>query len=127
MPTVLIVEDDAAHMRLAAMLLAKAGYAVVEAPDADIGLRLARERLPDLILMDVKLPGMDGLEATRIIKASPELSAIPVIIVSSYIGENPAVVAAAAGAAGFMLKPYHYKEFLAAVANALANATRAKP
>lgn len=119
MQTVLIVEDDEAHMRLAAMLLGRAGYRVLEAQTAEDGLRIARERLPDLILMDAKLPGMDGLEATRSIKAEPALQAIPVFILSSYLGENAAAIAAAAGASGFIAKPFHYTDFFAVIARVL--------
>ena len=119
MQTVLIIEDDEAHMRLAATLLGRRGYKVLEAQTAEDGLRIAEERLPDLILMDAKLPGMDGLEATRTIKAAPRLRAIPVFIISSYLGENPAAIAAAAGASGFIAKPFHYTEFLAAIARVL--------
>jgi two-component system cell cycle response regulator DivK len=114
--TILIIEDNPGHMRLAESLLGKAGYAVLQAQDAEAGLQLARERLPDLILMDVQLPGMDGIEATRALKADPRTGAIPVIVVTSYRGEHPATAARDAGASGYIAKPYHHTEFLAEIA-----------
>src|SRR5574340_537851 len=79
MAKVLVVEDNPANLKLTALLLEKAGYAVLRAEDADAGLALARAELPDLILMDIQLPGMDGLAATALLKQDPATRAIPVI------------------------------------------------
>jgi len=68
MATVLVVEDDPANMKLAALLLRSAGYQVLQAVDAQGGIALARSAQPDLVLMDIRLPGMDGLAATRVLK-----------------------------------------------------------
>lgn len=119
MQTILIVEDNPSHMELAATLLGKFGYAVLKAGDAEEGLRLVRERHPDLVLMDVNLPGTDGLTATRQLKDDPATRDIPVVVQTSFVSEHPEREILAAGAAGFIAKPYHYKEFLSAVQAAL--------
>lgn len=122
--TVLIVEDDASHRFLATRLLSKAGFAVLQAPDAETGLELTRARRPDLILMDVNLPRMSGLDATRLLKGEPSTRSIPVIVVSSYLGENPATIATAAGASAYVAKPYHHAEFLDTISRALGEPQR---
>jgi len=119
MKTILIIEDNPAHMKLAALLLEKSGYAVLSAADAETGLQLARERRPDLIIMDLQLPGMNGLEATRRLKQADATHAIPVIAVTSYLSEHPEADILAAGCIAMISKPYHYKDFLAAISAAL--------
>ena len=79
MAEILIVEDNAANMRLARLLLTSAGHSVICAADAETGLKLARELQPALILMDIQLPGMDGLKATSLLKSDALTAAIPVI------------------------------------------------
>lgn len=115
MQTILIVEDNPAHMKLAAMLLGKFGYTALQATDAEAGLRLAREAHPDLILMDIDLPGMDGITATRRLKEDAALRDIPVIGQTSFTAEYTAAQIIAAGAVGLIAKPYHYKDFIAAI------------
>ena len=119
MQTILIVEDNPSHMALAAALLGKFGYAVLKAGDAEEGIRLVRERHPALVLMDINLPGMDGLTATRQIKDDPATQDIPIIVQTSFVSEYPEREIRAAGAAGFIAKPFHYKELLEAVKAAL--------
>lgn len=119
MQTILIVEDNPTHAKLATVLLEKTGYAVLWAGDAEEGLRIAREQQPDLILMDIQLPGMDGLTATRELKDNPATRAIPVIALTSYSTEYPDRVTYASGANGFIAKPYHYKELLEVIKAAL--------
>jgi len=119
MKTILIIEDNPDHMKLAVLLLEKFGYAVLSAANAETGIQLARERHPDLILMDIQLPDMDGLEATRRLKAADATRAIPVIAVTSYLSEHPEADTLAAGCAAMIAKPYHYKDFLAAIRAAL--------
>lgn len=119
MSTVLIVEDNSGHLKLAAALLQRFGYDVLEAMDAAEGLRLAREKRLDLILMDIQLPGMDGLTATRELKQDAATSAIPVIAVTSYLMEYPEREVRAAGCAGFIAKPYHHAELRTVVEAAL--------
>jgi len=119
MTTVLIVEDNPAHLKLATLLMDRFGYAVLGATDAAEGLLLAREKHPDLILMDIQLPGMDGMEATRELKRDAATKDIPVIAVTSYLAEYSEHEARAAGCAGFIAKPYHHAELRAAVEAAL--------
>jgi two-component system cell cycle response regulator DivK len=121
---VLIVDDNSAHLRLAATLLEYAGYAVLEAGDAEAGMALAREKRPDLVLMDIQLPGMDGFAATRLLKADPRTAPIPVLAMTSYLAGHLPADARAAGCAGFIAKPWHYKKFLEAVEKALGSAAR---
>lgn len=83
MANILIVEDNAANMRLACLLLTTVGHNVLCARDAETGLTLARERKPELILMDIQLPGMDGLAATSILKQDAQTAAIPVIALTA--------------------------------------------
>lgn len=118
--TILIVEDNPGHAKLAAALLEKTGYAVLHAGTAEEGMQLAREQQPDLILMDIQLPGLDGLAATRRLKNDPATRAIPVILLTSFSAEYPESEAHANGADGFIAKPYHYKDFLATVSSVLA-------
>jgi two-component system cell cycle response regulator DivK len=85
MAKILIVEDNAANMTLAVFLLQSAGHAVLKATDAEVGLMLARAEQPDLILMDIHLPGMDGLEATAQLKDEDATRAIPVVDTREFL------------------------------------------
>jgi two-component system, cell cycle response regulator DivK len=122
MANVLIVEDNPANMTLAVFLLESAGHQVMRATDAEAGLQLARTRHPDLILMDIQLPGMDGLAATTQLKREPETRAIPVIALTALAMKGDEERIRAAGCDGYIGKPMRYKEFLAAVAAQLAPA-----
>ncbi len=115
MATVLIVEDNADNLKLATFLLESAGYTVISAPDAEAGLALARGAAPDLILMDIQLPGMDGLQATALLKADEATRAIPVIALTALAMKGDEERIRAAGCDGYIGKPMRYKEFLAAV------------
>ena len=116
MATVLIVEDNPANMTLAVFLLESAGHRVLTAKDAEAGLALARSSHPDLILMDIQLPGMDGLAATTQLKADPATRAIPVIALTALAMKGDEERIRAAGCDGYIGKPMRYKEFLATVA-----------
>jgi two-component system cell cycle response regulator DivK len=122
MPKVLIVEDNPANMTLAAFLLQSAGHTVLRATDAEAGLTLARDEQPDLILMDIQLPGMDGLEATALLKRAEATCAIPVIALTALAMKGDEERIRAAGCDGYIAKPMHYKEFLATIAAQLARA-----
>jgi two-component system cell cycle response regulator DivK len=122
MATVLVVEDNATNMTLALFLLESAGHSVLSALDAEAGLTMARERRPDLILMDIQLPGMDGLQATALLKADEATQAIPVIALTALAMKGDEERIRAAGCDGYIAKPMRYKEFLATVATALAPA-----
>ena len=122
MAKVLIVEDNPANMTLAAFLLQSAGHTVLRATDAEAGLTLARDEQPDLILMDIQLPGMDGLEATALLKRAEATCAIPVIALTALAMKGDEERIRAAGCDGYIAKPMHYKEFLATIAAQLARA-----
>ena len=123
MAKVLIVEDNPANMTLAVFLLESAGYTVIAATDAEAGVRLAAERQPDLILMDIQLPGMDGLQATGILKSDAKTSAIPVIALTALAMKGDEERIRAAGCDGYIAKPLAYKEFLSTVSAQLSAGT----
>jgi two-component system, cell cycle response regulator DivK len=127
MATILIVEDNADNMMLTVMLLESAGYTVLTAIDAEAGLTLARDALPDLILMDVHLPGMDGLEATVLLKQDEATRAIPVIALTALAMKGDEERIRAAGCDGYIAKPMRIKEFLGAVAAQLAGISSILP
>jgi two-component system, cell cycle response regulator DivK len=116
MAKVLIVEDNAANMRLAIFLLESAGHSVINAMDAEAGLTLARDEQPQLILMDIQLPGMDGLEATRLLKHDEATRGIPVIALTALAMKGDEERIRAAGCDGYIAKPLVYKDFLAVIA-----------
>jgi two-component system cell cycle response regulator DivK len=120
MARILVVEDNPDNMLLTVMLLQSAGHEVLPAVDAEIGLALARSERPDLILMDVQLPGMDGLAATALLKADEATRAIPVIALTALAMKGDEERIRAAGCDGYIAKPMRMHEFLAAVAAQLA-------
>ena len=122
MAKILVVEDNPANMKLALTLLESAGHQVVSATDAEAGLMLARAEQPGLILMDIQLPGMDGLEATTRLKADAATSAIPVIALTALAMKGDESRMRAAGCDGYITKPIRYQDFLATVAAHLAAA-----
>ena len=119
MATILIVEDNPTNMKLSTFLLESADYAVLVATSAESGLTLARDARPDLILMDIHLPGMDGLEATALLKADPATRAIPVIALTALAMKGDEERILAAGCDGYIAKPMRYQEFLATIADHL--------
>jgi len=121
MAKVLIVEDNPANMTLAVFLLQSVGHAVLSAMDAEAGLTLARDEQPDLILMDIQLPGMDGLEATVLLKRDTTTRAIPVIALTALAMKGDEERIRAAGCDGYIAKPMRYQEFLVAIAAHLDN------
>jgi len=116
---VLVVEDTPANMKLVTVLLAKQGYEVIQARTAEDAIMIARSDPPDLVLMDMHLPGMDGLEATGILKSDETTRAIPVIAVTAMAMRGDEERIRAAGCDGYVAKPIRYKEFLTEVANVL--------
>jgi two-component system, cell cycle response regulator DivK len=117
---VLIVEDNSANMTLAVFLLELVGHTVLSATDAEVGLTLAREQHPNLILMDIQLPGMDGLEATALLKRDDATRDIPVIALTALAMKGDEERIRAAGCDGYIAKPIRYQEFLATMAAQLA-------
>lgn len=122
MANVLIVEDNAANMTLAVFLLKSAGHSVAEAVNAEAGLALARAQHPDLILMDIQLPGMDGLQATAMLKGDATTRDIPVIALTALAMKGDEERIRAAGCNGYISKPISYRSFLATIATELAPA-----
>lgn len=120
MARILVVEDNPANMKLVVFILQKGGHEALQAMDAEAGLRAAREQQPDLILMDVQLPGMDGLEATRLLKSAPDTSSIPVIALTAMAMRGDEEHVRAAGCDGYIAKPIDYKALLVQVEAALA-------
>lgn len=118
--TVLVIEDTPANMKLVSMLLERAGYRVLQAQDAVTGIALAQEHRPDLILMDIQLPGMDGLEATRLLKADAATRQIQVVALTAFAMKGDEQRMLLAGCDGYIAKPIQYKAFLAEVARLLA-------
>jgi CheY-like chemotaxis protein len=109
---VLVIEDNALNMKLIRTVLQLQNYQIVEAVNAEQGLNLARTSQPDLILMDIQLPGIDGLTATRRIKADPDLKHIPVVGLSSYAMQGDKEQAIKAGCSGYITKPIDTRAFL---------------
>jgi two-component system cell cycle response regulator DivK len=124
MAKVLVIEDNPANMTLAVFLLQSAGHTALSATDAEAGLMLARDEQPDLILMDIQLPGMDGLQATGLLKQADATKAIPVIALTALAMKGDEERIRAAGCDGYIAKPLSYREFLATIAAQLANASQ---
>jgi two-component system cell cycle response regulator DivK len=112
---VLVVEDTEDNRRIVYDLLTASGYQVLEARDGAAGMAMAAEHRPDLILMDVQLPELDGYEATRRLKADPDLRDIPVIAVTAYALSDDEGKARAAGCDGYVAKPFSPRQLLATV------------
>jgi two-component system, cell cycle response regulator DivK len=115
MATVLIVEDNPANLKLAIFVLKSAGHSVIIAEDAEAALTLARAEQPHLILMDIQLPGMDGLEATRLLKQDDATRGIPVIALTAMAMKGDEERIRAAGCDGYIAKPLVYQDLLATV------------
>ena len=113
--TILVIEDNALNMKLVKSLLTIGHHEMIEAPDAETGITLARDKKPDLILMDIQLPGMDGLSATRILKEDPSMKGIPVVAFTSFAMEGDEEKALEAGCAGYITKPLNTQNFLKTV------------
>jgi two-component system cell cycle response regulator DivK len=125
MATILIVEDNAANMKLATMLLRNAGHTPLCATDAETGLTLARANPPDLILMDVHLPGMDGLAATGLLKGDPATASIPVIALTAMAMKSDREKSLQAGCDEYIAKPLRYRDLYLAIDKLLARSAAA--
>jgi two-component system, cell cycle response regulator DivK len=112
---ILVVEDQEDNRRILRDLLASVGYQVIEAEDGARGVAAAEAQRPDLILMDIQLPLVDGYEAARRIKANPALRTIPILVVTSYALSGDEDKARAAGCDGYITKPYSPRQLLAKV------------
>ena len=126
MARILIVEDNPANMKLATLLLQNVGHTALCAGDAETGLMLARNDLPDLILMDIQLPGMDGLAATTLLKQDPATAAIPIIALTAMAMKEDKEKTRTAGCDAYIAKPLRYQELYAAI-DALLAARQPQP
>jgi two-component system, cell cycle response regulator DivK len=112
---ILVIEDQEDNRNILRDLLTSAGYAVIEAKNGEAGVQIAESERPDLILMDIQLPILDGYEATRRIKGNPALAAIPIIAVTSYALSGDEAKAKAAGCDGYVTKPFSPRQLLGEV------------
>lgn len=119
---ILVVDDEPDMLLLLEAHLRAAGYAVFTARDGLEGLQHAQSVLPDLILLDARLPGLDGMSACDLLRRLPSTAGIPVVIVTGYSGELPRDQAMAAGAVDFIDKPFQVEDLLRRIQNALAAA-----
>ena len=117
---ILVVEDNEKNRKLVRDVLTFTGYTIVEAETGEEGVRLAKERLPKLILMDIQLPGIDGIEALRQIRAHDATRAIPIVAVTASAMDRDRQQIMAAGFDAYQSKPLNVKEFMAAVEAILA-------
>lgn len=119
--TVLVIEDDEMNMKLVRTLLKLGDFDILEACNAEKGIALAREYLPDLILMDLQLPGMDGLSATRIIRRDAELMDLPIVALTAFAMQGDNEKALEAGCVGYLTKPIDTRSFLKTIGDFIKN------
>jgi two-component system, cell cycle response regulator DivK len=124
MSLILIVEDNEKNMKLVRDVLQVKGYATLEAGTAEDGLVLAAQRRPDLILMDIQLPGISGIEALKVLRADPATAPIPVIAVTASVMQQDRKHITEAGFDAYLGKPLDLKEFLATVQRVLSSPRR---
>jgi two-component system cell cycle response regulator DivK len=115
MKIVLVVEDNDKNMKLVRDVLQAKGYATIEAVNGEDGVRLARERNPDLVLMDIRLPGISGIEALTALRADPETSSIPVMALTASVTPTDCIRIKEAGFDAFLAKPMVLRELIETV------------
>jgi two-component system, cell cycle response regulator DivK len=109
---ILYVEDNEYNLKIVRQLLARTAYQLIEAKDGELGVETALRELPDLILMDIQLPKLSGLDATRRLRADPKTAAIPIIVITSFALSGDDKKAKDAGASAYLAKPYSPRELL---------------
>jgi two-component system cell cycle response regulator DivK len=124
MGVILIVEDNPRNMKLVRDVLQVKGHDTIEATTAEDGIVLATDRNPDLILMDIQLPGMNGIDALRVLRGQPGTERIPVIAVTASVMQQDRKLITEAGFDGYVGKPINLAEFLNAVNDMLARGPR---
>jgi two-component system cell cycle response regulator DivK len=124
-PLVLLVEDNEANARLVREMLRANGYRINHVRDGQLGVDAVRDVRPDLILMDLQLPRLDGLSATRIIKADPTTADIPILAFTAHALDEHRERMLAAGCCGYVTKPISYRAFVDTIAGALNSCRRA--
>ncbi len=112
MYTIAVIEDNSANMKLLLGILKREGFRVISATTADEGLKLITQDKPDAILMDIHLPGMDGLQATQLLKSDPKTSSIPIIAVTAKAMEGDREHILSSGCDDYVAKPIRYKQLL---------------
>jgi two-component system cell cycle response regulator DivK len=125
--TILLIEDNAQNRYLATFLLERHGYRVVPAHDGPQGIQLAEKLRPDLILLDIQLPGMDGYAVARALRACASLHATPMVAVTSYAMAGDREKALASGCNGYIEKPINPETFVAEIARFLPSAPPPTP
>jgi two-component system cell cycle response regulator DivK len=110
--TILYVEDNEFNRKIVRQLLTRTSYRLIEAVDGEAGLTSARAVVPDLVIMDIQLPKMSGLEATRQLRRDPATAGIPIIVITSFALAGDEEKAREAGAAAYLAKPYSPRELL---------------
>jgi len=126
MATILLIEDNQANTKLARLLLGTVGHTVLCAADAETGLTMARAEHPDLVLMDIQLPGMDGLAATALLKADADTAAIPIIALTALAMKNDQEKSMLAGCDAYIAKPLRRQELFATIDRLLLKAEQAR-
>ena len=124
---IFLVDDNPINLKLASEVLTAGGYSTVTAADAEQARELLNTLLPDLILMDIALPGMDGLSLTKLIKTDPRLSHVPVVALTAYAMRGDDLKAAAAGCDGYISKPIDTRILVEQVAAVIAKAQKRIP
>jgi len=118
-PLVLLVEDNEANARLVGEMLRANGYRITHVCDGQLGVEAVRDVRPDLILMDLQLPRLDGISATRMIKANPTTAEIPILAFTAHALDEHRERMLAAGCCGYVTKPISYRAFLDTIAGVL--------
>ena len=120
MSLILIVEDNEKNMKLVRDILQAKGYQTLEAVNAEDGIALAVENKPDLVLMDIQLPGMNGIEALKVLRADPTTAHIPVVAITASVMQQNKQQVMDSGFNGFIEKPINLRQFLASVQSVLS-------
>jgi two-component system cell cycle response regulator DivK len=113
--TILYVEDNEFNLKIVRQLLSRTSYRLIEAVDGEQGVATALRELPDLILMDIQLPKLSGLDATRMLRGDPKTAQVPIIVVTSFALSGDDKKAQDAGASAYLSKPYSPRELLAMI------------
>jgi len=113
--TILYVEDNEFNLKIVRQLLRVTSYRLIEATDGEMGVATALSELPDLILMDIQLPKLSGLDATRMLRGDPKTAQVPIIVVTSFALSGDDTKAQDAGASAYLAKPYSPRELLAMI------------
>ena len=117
---ILVIEDNASNMKFVTTVLEMDGYETLQSDNAENGIVIAKKEMPDLILMDILLPGLDGLTASGLLKNDKKTKDIPIIAMTSLAMKDDKEKIRTAGFDHYIIKPFHYKEFLETIKNILA-------